>query len=162
MCLVSLVVSCAFFVPLSSELRRINQSVDGYSLVSGSEPRPIVVTTTVYTNTRQWFAETPEPSSSEDIHYSSPTPVLTTSTITTTPTPKSRIPESLPETPPSQVTWESSSSQGLQLHYDWEYWQTLLAMSWEDLHPLRDKLIESIESLWQIFRKVYHYPLPPP
>ncbi|SJL00910.1 uncharacterized protein ARMOST_04224 [Armillaria ostoyae] len=163
MCLVSLVVSCAFFVPLSSELRRISQSVDGYSLVPGSEPRPIVVTTTVYTNTQQWFAETPEPSSSEDIHYASPTSVLATSAVTTTTTPKSKIRESFPETPPPQVTWESSSSsQGLQLHYDWEYWQTLLAMSWEDLHPLRDKFIESIESLWQIFRKVYHYPLPPP
>ncbi|KAK0230019.1 hypothetical protein IW262DRAFT_1425086 [Armillaria fumosa] len=159
MCLVSLVVSCAFFVPLSSELRRISQSMDGYSLVPGSEPKPIVVTTTVYTSTRQWYAETPEPSSSEDVHYASPTSVLTTSAITT---PESKIPELLPETPPPQVTWESASSQGLQIHYDWEYWQTLLAMSWEDLHPVRDKLIESIESLWQIVRKVYHYPLPPP
>ncbi|KAK0196645.1 hypothetical protein F5146DRAFT_1012350 [Armillaria mellea] len=153
MCLVSLVVSC---------LRRISQSVDSYSLVPGSEPKPIVVTTTVYTNTRQWFAETPEPSSREDVHYASPISVLPTSAIPTT-TPKSKISEPLPETPPPQVTWESSSSsQDLQIHYDWEYWQTLLAMSWEDLHPLREKLIESIESLWQIFRKVYHYPLPPP
>ncbi|KAK0463655.1 uncharacterized protein EV420DRAFT_1303436 [Desarmillaria tabescens] len=171
MCLVSLVISCAFFLPLSSELRRVGQSLDGYSLGShwNDEPRPVVVTTTVYSNTRRWFADesaTPEPSSSEDIYYASPTSNShITTTIIATATPETKLPEPSSETPPPQVTWEStssSSSQGLQLHYDWASWQTLLAMSWEDLHPLRDKVIESLESLWQIFSKVYHYPLPPP
>ncbi|KAG7448224.1 uncharacterized protein BT62DRAFT_966126 [Guyanagaster necrorhizus] len=171
MCLISLVVSCAFFLPLSSELRRVGQSLDGYSFVPGShwndEPRPVIVTTTVYSNTRQWIADesaTPEPSSSEDIYYASPTSSITTTTTTITAT-ASEIKIPRPETPPPQATWEStssSSSQGLQLDYDWASWQTLLAMSWGDLHPLRDKLVESLESLWQIFRKAYHYPLPPP
>ncbi|KAK0496919.1 hypothetical protein EDD18DRAFT_1164554, partial [Armillaria luteobubalina] len=43
LCLISLVVSCAFFVSLTSKLRRISQSVDGFS--------SILVTTT-------WYAET--------------------------------------------------------------------------------------------------------
>ncbi|KAK0463651.1 uncharacterized protein EV420DRAFT_1728808 [Desarmillaria tabescens] len=168
MCLVSLVISCAFFLPLSSELKRVGQSLDSYSLGShwNDEPRPVVVTTTVYSNTRRWFADesaTPEPSSNEDVYYTSPTSNShITTTIIATATPEINLPEPSSEMPPPQVTWESTSSQGLQLHYDWASWQTLLAMSWEDLHPLRDKVIESLESLWQIFRKVYHYPLPPP
>ncbi|KAK0211173.1 hypothetical protein DFS33DRAFT_1297944 [Desarmillaria ectypa] len=171
MCIVSLVVSCAFFLPLSSQLRRVGQSLDGYSLVAGShwndEPRPVVVTTTVYSNTRRRSADesaTPEPSSSEDIYHPSPTSNSHITTTITTTTPETK-PEPSLETPPPQVIWEStssSSSQAIQLHYDWESWQALLAMSWEDLRPLRDKVIESLESLWQIVRKAYHYPLPPP
>jgi hypothetical protein len=43
-------------------------------------------------------------------------------------------------------------------------WQYMLSFSWpgDDLRATFDKVMETLETIWEIFRKVYHYPLDPP
>ncbi|KAF9024355.1 hypothetical protein BDZ89DRAFT_1069168 [Hymenopellis radicata] len=62
--------------------------------------------------------------------------------------------------------WSPSSSVDVYHSPGADALQRLMSMSWDDLEPIAaasyEKLAMTAKSVWQLFRRVYHYPLPPP
>ncbi len=73
-------------------------------------------------------------------------------------------PTTLPQQ--SEEDWSPSSSVDVYHSPGAEALQRLMSMSWDDLEPIAaasyEKLASTAKSVWQLLRRVYHYPLPPP
>ena len=156
------VVLFFFVISLGTELRQMKSSLETCSAMneagwSESEPVTMTITTTIFrppvsptsnsgSSTKWWFAPNPSitPSSANppDLSYTPPTPVVTMPPTTQTPT-----------SPASSQTDTLTTLTDLfrwPLHFD--------------IPPghVTTELRRGLVILWQVLRKVYHYPLDPP
>lgn len=159
---------------LGLEMRRLTRSVEGYSIDKGTGWNDVLttvtVTTTVYgaTATRRSVERSPTHSSvihTSDITLTSLHEENTFTSPTGTPSPLSRA-DPLLDIPLSQPPSPSPSSAD---PYEFPPFRDLLALPWSitglDVNTLRNtlqKAARTMERVWQMFRKVYHYPLDTP
>lgn len=152
---------------LGQEMKQMRQVLEGYSVAAASgwndTPEPVTVTAMLYSSTgpRWWFAEAPtetEPSPSEQITPTPTTPIPTTAKapeLASSSTPSVTEIEVVASTPVISST--GSETQALIP------FQQIISLYWpvQDLRATIDKFMQTAEKVWQMFRKVYHYPLDP-
>ena len=159
---------------LGLEMRRLTRSVEGYSIDKGTGwddvLTTVTVTTTVYGATATRRSVERSPAYSSVIHTSDIT--LTSLHEENTPTSPTGPPSPLSRADPlfdisfSQPPSPSPSSADT---YEFTLFRDLLALPWSitglDVSTLRNTLeraAQTMERVWQMFRKVYHYPLDAP
>jgi len=151
---------------LGNEIQRMGRIMENYSAIVGAGwndvPEPVTITTMAYTTTgtKRWFAEDPTPSSDSF----TPTVPISTSPIPTD-TQKTSAPSPI-ETHTNHETDASSlppESMSAAERYALLPIQHILTFSWpvHDFHSTVEKVMQTIDKVWQMFRKVYHYPLDP-
>lgn len=148
---------------LGTEMQRMKRIMENYSAVVGTgwndAPDPITITTTVYaSSTKQWFADIPtsspfEPATSSTattIRVSQPTDIAVSPVIIPTQDGSRDVPEPM-----------ASSSERYALSLPIQH---ILNFTWpvHDFHMAVDTVLKTVDKVWQMFRKVYHYPLDPP
>ncbi|KAF5380805.1 hypothetical protein D9615_004119 [Tricholomella constricta] len=162
------VISLLAMHRLGSEMLKMERIMENYFTVIGAgwndEPEPVTITTTVYTSsdTRRWFAEESTPYSTELLTTTTSSPIATTisqPTASTTIMPiKLDAPQTEDNSRPPQTTTSITERYALSLPM-----QHILTFPWlgHDLHLTMEKAMQAIDKIWQMFRKVYHYPLDP-
>ncbi|KAG5645081.1 hypothetical protein DXG03_007172 [Asterophora parasitica] len=144
---------------LGTELQKVNRVVESYSIVVGAgwndAPEPVTITTTVYlsTGTSQWYQEEPTLASSEPTstaHIPAVTTLSQPATAPTVPTPEPS------QNKDSTATTSTAETYALSL-------PTHFNFSWpvHDFHSTVEKIMDTLDIVWQLFRKAYHYPLDP-
>ncbi|KAJ7864849.1 hypothetical protein B0H14DRAFT_2735890 [Mycena olivaceomarginata] len=138
-------------------------SASCYSLAVGSgwtqAPEPITITSTAFQASRwQWF-NGEDGADSDSAASESPEPNLTSSTspsvaLTSPPAPSAA---ETPKVVPT-LTAEPSSSVSLFQPLAWN-----ISWSWPEIDRelAVEKLLWGAEKVWQLLRKIYHYPLEP-
>ncbi|KAI5900510.1 uncharacterized protein SCHCODRAFT_02608109 [Schizophyllum commune H4-8] len=173
-----LLMCFGFIYRLSGETQQLQQSIRGLSFVVGSDwthaidVEPITVTETVYNN-KWWYAETStETSSSATVE-----PVVPSASTSTEPpassstailhhgepaSPESSAP-ARPITPPRKPPSRASAPTGTSVvpqHMSFAaLFPTLNFTPPEDTWDVVRKIGDGV---WQIMRRIYHYPLDPP
>lgn len=167
--LATLLIGLFSMLHLSTEIRLLSRSLEGYSLVVGSGwndvPEPITVTRTLYaTGSRWWFGD--QPKETEATTSVSTTTFMATTTSLSIPIISSASSASFYEA--SETSLSPTSSPASYVHSLALVPEKLLSMTWEDLRPVRTvassalkKVSAAINVVWHVFRKVYHYPLDP-
>ena len=169
-----LLVTFASLYRLATETYRLQKLTEGYSgfVESWPEIPTITATATVYgsSSSRWWFADTETASLSPSSSVAHPS--LTTTEIvhkTTTDTPSTHLQhegssraDSVRETSVIPIT-----SQSLFDNFGLIPLDNIFIFSWSEQHTAAvkkalGKVVESMEFVWSICRKVYHYPLDPP
>ncbi|KAJ7461499.1 hypothetical protein FB451DRAFT_1353105 [Mycena latifolia] len=162
---VALIIGTVYIVRLNSAVHALSNTLEGYSFAVSSgwidSPRTPPTTTTAPASqpTRwPWFNSDArsEFSTSESSVSLQPSPSITApAAVPSAPTP------SVVEPPPisSTLTADSSTSislfQPLPFNLSWPEWPEV------DVDLVLEKLLRGAEKLWQVCRKVYHYPLDP-
>lgn len=134
----------------------------------------MTVTTTLYgsAGTRWWFGEQPitETSVASSTHTVVPSssavlssPVIE-GTVTTTPT---ILHSSYHDTSTTETSLSNMPSQLILKSFGLVPIENMFTFTWSDEHLetikyALEKVIGTMESVWNLFRKVYHYPLDPP
>jgi hypothetical protein len=151
---------------LNSAVSQLSSSLEGYSLAVGSgwtqAPEPITITSTAFQASRwQWFngEDGADSDSAASESPESPKPNLTSSTspsvaLTSPPAPSAA---ETPKVVPT-LTAEPSSSVSLFQPLAWN-----ISWSWPEIDRelAVEKLLWGAEKVWQLLRKIYHYPLEP-
>jgi len=138
-----------------------------------SETPTVTVTTTLYgsAGTRWWFGEPPtaEISIASSTHAVAPSSSTVSSspgveaTVTTSP----MVLHSYQDPSTTETSLNSFSSQLILKSFGLMPIENMFTFTWSDEHletlkHALEKVIGTMESVWNIFRKVYHYPLDPP
>ncbi|KAJ7481214.1 hypothetical protein B0H11DRAFT_1863573 [Mycena galericulata] len=152
-----LILGSVYLVRLNSAVYELSKSLEGYSLAAGSgwndHPEPVTITSTAFQATRwPWFdaAKSESTLESESIPSASDT---APAAITTPPKPASVVePPRVIPTPTTEPSTSIALFQPLQFNISWPEVDMDLAF---------EKLLQGAEKLWQILRKIYHYPLDP-
>ncbi|KAJ7112426.1 hypothetical protein C8R43DRAFT_1040718 [Mycena crocata] len=156
-----LIIGSMYLIRLNSAMYELSNALDGYSTGAGlgwkDAPDPITITTTAFQATRwPWFNSGVESdSASEPVQ---PSPSSTASVVTTSPPPSPSIeyPRVVPTLTPKPLPADSSTSlalfQPLRFNITWPE---------VDVDLVLEKLLRGAEKLWQLCRKIYHYPLDP-
>ncbi|KAI3619460.1 replication factor-a protein 1 [Moniliophthora roreri] len=175
--LVSFTVVLAFLVAsvllhqTKSDLLHIHRSL-GIARNAGwdgvPEPEPVTITTTVYASSHpqwDWFGK---PGTKETDGMDASTSIFDYATTITTATISPELPSSTAPTPAPPATQESTEiiedpepfsfidTFGLVPY------QKLMNFTWGDFRPLAKQVAHVVGVLWQVARKIYHYPLDPP
>jgi hypothetical protein len=152
-----LVVGAAFLYRHNSQLSRLDHTLERYSMIDFGQhfsPEPVTITTTIYSTagTRRWFDV---PTGTDPV---SPL-VATVAALATTAT----SPTSLPVSTSTVVRDESFAPIASMEDYALLPLQYVLQFSWpvDDLRTTLNKVVETLERVWEIFRRAYHYPLDP-
>lgn len=162
---------------LRSEVKELKQCLETLSISMTSEwndgrtPAPVTVTTTIYgtgTSSRWWFGEATAESSPFTPTLSPSLPPFAASSQSSLAA-TALIVELPQESPDLDFEQKETSISMASAKSHWEIYgllplQHILSFSWpnDDIHATLGKVIETMESVWQLFRKVYHYPLDPP
>ncbi|KAJ7204297.1 hypothetical protein C8J57DRAFT_1202576 [Mycena rebaudengoi] len=151
-----LILSSAYLVRLNSTVSRLSSALEGHVPVWPIDsPEPVTVTTTVHHSSGwAWFnAE----ATSSDSASESPRPSATTTSPAEAITTLSTI-SIVHETPRASPTFTADTSNSLAL-----FRPLLFNVTWPevDMDLVLDKLLHAAEQIWQVFRKIYHYPLDP-
>jgi hypothetical protein len=161
-----LLVGAIFLFRHNSQLRWIERSLESYSVAMDSRPsflpEPITITTTVYTTsgTRRWF-DAPTGAEPAPPLATTVTPLPATVTSPTSPL------ESTFSSSSSSIEAEENALAPIILSIE-DYallpLRFVTSFSWpvDDLWVTLDQVMETLETVWEIFRKAYHYPLDPP
>ncbi|KAJ7137734.1 hypothetical protein C8R44DRAFT_335991 [Mycena epipterygia] len=154
-----LILGSVHLVRLNSAVYKLSNSLEGYSLAASSGwndvPEPLTITTTAFQATRwPWFnSDSISDSASESIQPSR----SSTASVAITSAPAASV---VIETPRVSAvpTSEPSTSVAVAL-----FRPLLFNMTWPevDMDVVLEKLLLGAEKLWQLCRKIYHYPLDP-
>ncbi|KAJ7047210.1 hypothetical protein C8F04DRAFT_1217480 [Mycena alexandri] len=157
-----LILGSVYLVRLNSAVTELSRSLEGYALSVGPSwthvPEAVTITSTAYQASRwQWFntdARSESEAPAESIQQ--PSPSSTSSAALTSPPPPAPV-ETPQIIPP--ITADSSSSVVLFQPLNFNFSN----MSWPeiDMDLALEKLLLGAEKLWQLMRKIYHYPLDP-
>lgn len=133
---------------------------------------PVTVTTTVYstgTSSRWWFGEaTVDSNTLTPTPFPSLLPFAASSQSAVTPTAlTSELPRERPDFDPRELNSNSISPALEKSHweaYSLRPFHHILPFTWpnDDIHTAVRKIFTTMETIWQLFKKVYHYPLDPP
>lgn len=183
---VFLLLMCfGFIYRLSGETHQLQQSMHALSFVVGSDwnhaMEPVTVTTTVYNN-KWWFAdsstESTSPSSTADPSSSTPTEppsssfasttVLSTIAATESSSPAASASSQRPSTstrktaarPPPKPT--STPVENSLLPREMSFTALFPQLPFSPPKVTWDTVRKVGDGVWQIMRRVYHYPLDPP
>jgi hypothetical protein len=160
-----LLVCALFLYRHNSQLYRMEHTLESYSVMGFRQhfsPEPVTITTTIYSTTgmRRWFDV---PTGTEPV---SPLATTATSLATTATSPTSLPGSTFSSTLLSAGVKDESFAPIASSIEDYALLplQYLLQFSWpvDDLRATYDKVMETFETVWQIFRRAYHYPLDPP
>ncbi|KAL0577806.1 60S acidic ribosomal protein P1 [Marasmius crinis-equi] len=188
LCLIIALISflSTFMYRVQLDLAKLNRSVNtlrrGYArnLVPGLELDPVTVTTTVYASSSQpqwdWFGggESGGTAPSSEPVMASFSSIETTTSVTSPPfaSESSNSPpkdDRLHQTPPEEDGYNGFGQEVLSEPapsfvetFGLVPYRKLMNFTWGDLKPVAQSLSQAIGVLWQIARKVYHYPLDPP
>ncbi|RDB21428.1 hypothetical protein Hypma_011789 [Hypsizygus marmoreus] len=157
-------VGALFLLRLGSDLGQMSRTLDNLPAVVGTGwndvPEPITITTTVYaaTGTRRWFGEVPTESASSE----SPSSTLAVITNTISPTDASEPPPRSAYTSVSNTPMPSPSTSSTA-QYALLPMQHVISFSWPtiDLHSTFETVMKTVDIVWQLCRRMYHYPLDP-
>ncbi|KAG5636413.1 hypothetical protein H0H81_008153 [Sphagnurus paluster] len=165
----ALIVSCLFIIHrLSNEMKNMEQIMQHYATFAGTGwndlPEPATITTTIYASglVEDLNSEMPTPSPSELIEPELVQPIFSS--------PTTIGPPSISLDPPPTVAYTSDSlhspepTMAVADQYSLSLpVQNLLNFSWpvHDFDSTVEKFMQIIDNVWQLFRKVYHYPLDP-
>lgn len=166
----ALVAACLFVMHrLNNEIQRMGRVMENYSTVVApgwnDVPEPVTITTTVYTSTGTKWRFAADPTSACE----PPTPTLRIPV--TNAIPESTDAQTNPVLLPSEthsdhetvVSSDPPETTPTTERYALIPIQRILTFSWpaHDFHSTMEKVMHTIDKVWQIFRKVYHYPLDP-
>ena len=161
-----LLIGAVFLYRHSSQLSWIEHWLEDYSVMTPRQhisSQPVTITTTIYkTSGTRWHFDVPT-----GIEYvSSPAVTTPASTTVTSPTAVHETTFSSLSTrvdDGSLVPMLSSIAASIE-DYALLPLQYLSSFSWsmDDLRPTLNKFMETLEIVWEVFRRVYHYPLDPP
>ncbi|KAF8163441.1 hypothetical protein B0H34DRAFT_856929 [Crassisporium funariophilum] len=172
-----LLVAFLWMHRLSVETQHLIRTMNVESLVVGpwESVETVTLTTTIYasTTTRRWFGEpTPEPTTASaskvtPVAVPSGDPPIRTKLQTLDVTSAFPSPSSHHHTPDWRETSLDTPTQSILEKYGLIPIEHIFSFSWTDEHAdtmkrATDKIVETMEVLWNIFRRVYHYPLNPP
>ncbi|KAJ7172087.1 hypothetical protein C8R46DRAFT_946971 [Mycena filopes] len=162
-----LILGSVYLVRLNSTVTALSNSLEGYALSVGPSwpdaPEAITITTTAYQANRwQWFNGDDTNAKSESSSSESllpPNPPSPSSTGTSPVALTSPPPPSPAETPRVAPTHTADASSSVTLFQPLNFRN----MSWPeiDMDLALEKLLLGAEKLWQLMRKIYHYPLDP-
>ncbi|KAL1741353.1 hypothetical protein HDZ31DRAFT_45614 [Schizophyllum fasciatum] len=179
-----LLMCFGFIYRLSGETQQLQQSIRGLSFAVGADwthaHEPVTVTTTMYNN-KWWFAETaaddPATTTSADTIASTsstttePVPSSSTRAITSAPreaTPSVASSSSRPPAPPRSTTRRppprsptSPADTGLSRR-DMSFAALFPQLPFSAPKVTWNVMRKVGDGVWQIMRRVYHYPLDPP
>ena len=162
------------------DMRQSAITSDNYfSLISSWTNAPFTMTTTIQSTTatiRRFGDSCGEMVSIEMSSTSDPSP--SPSTPTDNPPIISQVTTPLPEwtslPTPTSSAWHGTEdaltdepSKSISENYGVIPLYDMFAFSWSEQHKyvlkqVLEKVIDTVEVVWNIFRKVYHYPLDPP
>ena len=149
-----------------------------FSLIDSWTDSPFTMTTTIHDNmaTSRWSGEScgdigeTIPVDMWSTSLPSPSPMTDVLSITAT-----RLPEWTSFSTQSSLPWHRAEEDALidepsgsiLEKYGLVPFHNLFTSWWSDQHKhvpnqVLEKLIDAMEVIWSIFRKVYHYPLDPP
>ena len=147
-----------------------------FSLINSWTDAPFTMTTTIRdtTATRRWSADSCGETISADMSLTSGPSPNPTATYVPPLMMTTQLPEwtSLPTQ--SSLPWHRTEdalidepSGSILENYGLVPFHNMFISWWSDRHKyvpqqVLEKLIDTIEVVWSIFRKVYHYPLDPP
>lgn len=160
-----LLVGAIFLYRHNTQLNRMEHTLDSYSVMDHRQHilfEPVTITTTVYSTsgTRWWFDV---PTGTEPV---SPLAVTATPLATTATSPTSLPESTFSSTLLSTGTKDESFAPRASFIGDYTLLplQYVFQFSWpvDDLRATLDKVMETLETVWEIFRRAYHYPLDPP
>lgn len=170
---VLLSIICLWMYQMKLDMRQSAIASDNYfSLLDSRSNGPFIITTTIHDNTatRRWHDDSCEETlSGEMLSTSSSSPITPTLLSLTTPFPQ-RTAADTHSSLPLQKTEDAlidKPSRPILENYGLIPLYNILASSWSDQHKhalkqVLEKVIDRMEVVWNIFRKVYHYPLDPP
>ncbi|KAL1720056.1 hypothetical protein EV715DRAFT_289628 [Schizophyllum commune] len=173
-----LLMCFGFIYRLSGETQQLQQSIRGLSFVVGSDwthaidVEPVTVTETVYNN-KWWYAETStETSSSATVDPVVPSASTSTEPPTSSSTTilhhgESASPEpsapSRPITPPRKPPSRASAPTGTSVVPQHMSFAALFpTLNFTPPEDTWDAVRKIGDGVWQIMRRIYHYPLDPP
>jgi hypothetical protein len=154
-------------------VKQMTHSLETYSVVAGSGwndvPEPVTITTTVYTSrgTRRWFGDILTDTGPGS---ASPTPAAPAgAAMTSSPDEGQQSDRTLTSSASASgakdIPLSVSPSPSATELYALLPIQHILSFSWPvqdfDFHATLDKVLQVVDAVWQLFRKVYHYPLDP-
>lgn len=161
------------------DMRQSAIASDNYFSLIDSWTVPFTTTTTIHDNkaTGRWSGDScgdsvetiPVDMWSTSRPNPSPTADVLPITVTT------RLPEWTSFSTQSSLPWHGAEEDALIDEPSWSIlenyglvtFQNMFTSWWSDQHKyvpkqVLEKLIDTMEVIWSIFRKVYHYPLDPP
>jgi hypothetical protein len=154
-------------IKLGSDIRQMKRALESYSTVMGSGgeeiPEPITITTTVHasSHSKWWFGE----ATLSSITSATPTSSANVWSPQTSPAYQSGAEISASITMPldDESSQSSHPENGdlipfIKFPFPWLVDFELSTAA----YAAADKIIEGLGVVWQVFRKVYHYPLDPP
>jgi hypothetical protein len=161
------------------EIRQSAIATDNYfSLIDSWTDVPFTMTTTIHDNiaTRRWSGDTcgdtgeTIPIDMWSTSRPNPSPSPTADVLPTTVT--TRLPEWTSFSTKSSYSAEEDAlidepSGSILENYGLVPFHNMFTSWWSDQHKyvpkqVLEKLMDTMEIIWSIFRKVYHYPLDPP
>ncbi|TFK42450.1 hypothetical protein BDQ12DRAFT_597199 [Crucibulum laeve] len=156
---------------LDSNVRQLGQSLDGYFVARAPGwdeiAEPYTVTRTIYasTETQRWFAAPSAESVAITSSASLGSDSLTSATYTLSPEPTT--PTHPRQTETRGTSLSATSYKSILEQYGLLPLQQVFSYQWrlpdsDDLQLGLDKVVQTLEVVWQMFRRVYHYPLDPP
>lgn len=168
-----LAVTYLWMYQIKLDIRQSAMTSDNYfSLINSRTDSLFTVTTTVYDSTATgWYGDS---CAEAVVSSTSSSPILTS----TDDPPTSKVTTSLPGQTSlpteSSLPWRRTEdtvidkpSRSILEDYGLVSLHNMFESSWADQHKyvlkqVLDKVLDTMEVVWHIFRKVYHYPLDPP
>ena len=174
-------IICLWMYNMRLDMRQSAIASDNYfSLIDSWTDVPFIMTTTIHDNTatRRWSGNSCEDSGETipvDMWSTSRPSPSPTATDVPPPTVTTRLPEWTSFSAQSSLPWQRAekdalvdeSSGSILENYDLVSFHNIFTSWWSDQHKyvakhVLEKLIDTMEVIWSVFRKVYHYPLDPP
>ncbi|KAK7038082.1 hypothetical protein R3P38DRAFT_2904327 [Favolaschia claudopus] len=162
-----LILGSVYLVRLNSAVAELSNSLAGYPLAVDAPswtvpPEPITFTSTAYQTGRwQWFNDPKSDSSDLESSSWSPQPSLTSSASASEVLESAPPPPSPEETPKVIPTVQSEPSSSVSLYRPPSFYWPNLRWPEIDVDQAIDRVLWGAEKVWQMLRKIYHYPLDP-
>ncbi|KDQ33369.1 hypothetical protein PLEOSDRAFT_1073634 [Pleurotus ostreatus PC15] len=158
----------SFLLGLGTEVEQLQRSLETYSLLRDApewrnHPEAVTVTTTAYTThiaSLQWCHNT-----SQQNYDTFVTAVAPAASVISTNIPDDKPQEVVSEVPDSgDGDWDSDRDGApallLLAYHKMVKWP--LSLEKIDMSVALDKVAATVDVIWQVLRKIYHYPLDPP
>ncbi|KAJ8700050.1 hypothetical protein PTI98_003116 [Pleurotus ostreatus] len=158
----------SFLLGLGTEVEQLQRSLETYSLLRDApewrnHPEAVTVTTTAYTThiaSPQWCHNT-----SQQNYDTFVTAVAPAASVISTNIPDDKPQEVVSEVPDSgDGDWDSDRDGApallLLAYHKMVKWP--LSLEKIDMSVALDKVAATVDVIWQVLRKIYHYPLDPP
>lgn len=168
---IMLLAGAVFALQLSSEMKQMTHSLENYSVMAASGwsdlPEPLTVTTTVYasTGTRRWFGDVPAETRPGSAPSTPTAPAGAAKALSPDEAQQSDLTPSPLVSETEDKSLSPTPSPSVVEMYALLPIQHILSFCWPiqdiHIHTTFDKVLQAAEVVWQLFRKVYHYPLEP-